>query len=172
MPKQYHIALEKGQVGALDESLSGRRPHRRRKHTDYHGRRKQTDCDGGRNRESRFHDLPITYRPARRGHSPAGAAVRPGHRRGGEGGPSVPDVDAQGPAITAGQDRDAVLGQAGVRGDGVFDGRGVHNDGLEAPFQGSVLFHVLAVLVERGRADASKFSFKAQGILRFISQAR
>ena len=44
--------------------------------------------------------------------------------------------------------------QAAQDGNGVLDRRLVDHDGLEAALEGGVLFDILAVLVERGRADA------------------
>ena len=43
-------------------------------------------------------------------------------------------------------------------GDGVLDGRLADHDGLETSFEGGILFDVLAVLVEGGRADAVKLA--------------
>ena len=56
-------------------------------------------------------------------------------------------------------DADAVIDliallQAAQDGNGVLDRRLVDHDGLEAALEGGVLFDILAVLVERGRADA------------------
>ena len=45
------------------------------------------------------------------------------------------------------------LAQAAQDGDRVFDGRFADHDRLEAPLERGVLFDVLAVFVERGRAD-------------------
>ena len=42
--------------------------------------------------------------------------------------------------------------------DGVLDGRLAHVDRLEPPLQGRVLLDVLAVLVQRGRADAAQLA--------------
>ena len=44
--------------------------------------------------------------------------------------------------------------QSPQNGNRVFHGRLVNRDRLEAPFQGAVLFHVLTILVQRGRPDA------------------
>jgi len=44
--------------------------------------------------------------------------------------------------------------QAAQDGNGVLDRRLVDHDGLEAALEGGVLFDILAVLVERGRANA------------------
>ena len=48
--------------------------------------------------------------------------------------------------------------QAAQDGDGVLDGRLADHDRLEAPLQGRVLLDVLAVLVERGRADGAQLA--------------
>ena len=39
-------------------------------------------------------------------------------------------------------------------GDGVLDRRLLHQNGLEPAFEGRILFDILAVFIERGRADA------------------
>ena len=48
--------------------------------------------------------------------------------------------------------------QAAQDGDGVFHARLFDHDFLEAAFEGGVFFHVLAVFVQRGRADAVQFA--------------
>ncbi len=55
--------------------------------------------------------------------------------------------------LQAAQDRDRVL-DAGL----------AHEDGLEAPLEGGVLLHVLAVLVERGGADAAQLAARQRGL--------
>ena len=45
------------------------------------------------------------------------------------------------------------MADAADDGDGLLDGRLGHGDGLEAALERGILFDVLAVLVERGRAD-------------------
>ena len=42
--------------------------------------------------------------------------------------------------------------------------RGIHHHGLEAAFEGGVLFHVLAVLVEGGRSHAVEFAAREHGL--------
>ena len=54
--------------------------------------------------------------------------------------------------------------QAAQDGNGVLDSRLIDHDGLEAAFEGGVLFNVLAVLVERGRADAVQLAAGKQGL--------
>ena len=66
-------------------------------------------------------------------------------------------------------DADAVvhlvaLLQAAQDGDGVLHARFVHDHGLEAALQRGVLFDVLAVLVERGRADGAQFAARELGL--------
>ena len=48
--------------------------------------------------------------------------------------------------------------EAAEDGDRVFDVRLADEDGLEAALEGGVLFDVLAVFVERGRADAAELA--------------
>ncbi len=48
--------------------------------------------------------------------------------------------------------------QAAENGDGVVDDGFADVDGLEAAFQGGIFFDVLAIFVERGRADAAEFA--------------
>ena len=48
--------------------------------------------------------------------------------------------------------------------DGLVDGGSVDPDGLEAAFQGGVLFDVFAVLVHGGGADALKFATGKGGL--------
>jgi hypothetical protein len=60
-------------------------------------------------------------------------------------------------------DAHAVVGlvallEAAQDGDGVFDRRLADHHGLEAALQGGVLLDVLAVLVERGGADAAQLA--------------
>src|SRR5439155_340044 len=50
------------------------------------------------------------------------------------------------------------LAQASKDADAVFDRRLVDENRLEAPLEGRVLFDVLAVLVQRGRADGAKLT--------------
>jgi len=45
--------------------------------------------------------------------------------------------------------------EAAQDGDGVLDGGFINQHGLEAPREGRVLFHVLAVFIERGGAHAA-----------------
>ena len=47
-----------------------------------------------------------------------------------------------------------LLLQAAQDGDGVLHRRLAHEDGLEAALEGGVLFDMLLIFVERGRADA------------------
>ncbi len=54
--------------------------------------------------------------------------------------------------------------QAAQDGDGVLHARLVHDHRLETAFQGGVLFDVLAVLVERGRADGAQFAARELGL--------
>ena len=54
--------------------------------------------------------------------------------------------------------------EAAEDGDGVFDGGLVDEDGLEAAFEGRILFNVLAVLVEGGGADAVQFAAGEEGL--------
>ena len=56
------------------------------------------------------------------------------------------------------------LAQAAQDGDGVFDRRLIDQDGLEAAFEGGVLFDVLAVFVERGGADAVQLAARQHGL--------
>ncbi len=49
-------------------------------------------------------------------------------------------------------------------GNRILDARLADEDGLKAPLQGGVLFDVLAVLVERGRADAVKLAPREGGL--------
>ena len=48
--------------------------------------------------------------------------------------------------------------------DGFLDARRFHLDGLEAAFQGGILFDVLAVLVEGRRTDALEFTAAERGL--------
>ena len=66
-------------------------------------------------------------------------------------------------------DADAVmdfvaLAQAAEDGNGVFDRRLIDQNGLEAAFESRVLFDVLAIFVERGRADAVQFAAGQHGL--------
>ena len=54
--------------------------------------------------------------------------------------------------------------QAAQDGDGVLDRRLVHQDRLKAPLEGGVLLDVLAVLVERGGADAVQLAAGQHGL--------
>ena len=54
--------------------------------------------------------------------------------------------------------------QAAQDGDGVFDRGLIHHHGLEAAFEGGILFDVLAVFVERGGADAVQFAAREHGL--------
>jgi hypothetical protein len=54
--------------------------------------------------------------------------------------------------------------QAAEDGDGGLDGRLADEDGLEAALEGGVLLDVLAVLVERGRADAAELAAGERGL--------
>ena len=54
--------------------------------------------------------------------------------------------------------------EAAEDGDGVVDGGLADVDGLEAAFQGGIFFDVLAVFVERGRADAAEFAAGQRGL--------
>ena len=49
-------------------------------------------------------------------------------------------------------------------GDGVLDARLIDDDRLETAFQRGVLFDVLAVFVERGRADGAQFAARELGL--------
>ena len=48
--------------------------------------------------------------------------------------------------------------QSAQNGDGVFDARLADIDGLEAPFERGVLLNMLAILVERRRADGAQLA--------------
>ncbi len=54
--------------------------------------------------------------------------------------------------------------QALEDGDGVFDAGLFHEYGREAAFEGGVLFDVLAVLIQRGGADALHFAAGEGGL--------
>ena len=56
------------------------------------------------------------------------------------------------------------LAQAAEDGNGVFDRRLVDQNGLEAALESGVLFDVLAVFVERGRADAVQLAAGQHGL--------
>ena len=56
------------------------------------------------------------------------------------------------------------LPQAAQDADGVLDGWLGHHDGLKPALEGCVLFNVLAVLVERGRADGSQLTARERGL--------
>ena len=66
-------------------------------------------------------------------------------------------------------DADAVVdlvlfAEAAQDGDGVLDAGLVDHDGLEAALEGGVLLDVLAIFVERGRADAVEFAAREHGL--------
>ena len=68
-------------------------------------------------------------------------------------------------------DADAVmdfvaLAQAAQDRDGVLDRRLIDHDRLEAAFQRGILLDVLAIFVERGRADAVQFAAASMGLSR------
>ena len=48
--------------------------------------------------------------------------------------------------------------------DGLFLGRFFHLNGLEAPFEGGIRFNVLAIFVQRGRADDLQFAARKGGL--------
>ncbi len=54
--------------------------------------------------------------------------------------------------------------QAAQNGNGVFHGRLIHHDGLEAAFQRGILLDVLSVFVERGSADAVQLAARQHGL--------
>ncbi len=56
------------------------------------------------------------------------------------------------------------LAQTAQNGDSVLDRRLIDQHRLEAPFQGLVLFDMLAVFVERGGADAMQLAPREHGL--------
>ena len=56
------------------------------------------------------------------------------------------------------------LFQSSEDGDGVLDRRLLHDDRLKPPLERCVLLDVLAVLVERGCADAAKLAARECGL--------
>ena len=54
--------------------------------------------------------------------------------------------------------------QAAQNRDGVFHARLIHQHGLEAPLERGILLDVLAIFIERGRADAVQLAARERGL--------